>query len=135
MNKERLQTLITVLKRVAESRFDINSWQETEFEEDAVETEAELHACGMTACVGGWLAVSPEFKADGGMVTYYGSPSFNGKFGEEAIEKYLMCDTATAQGVCGLDRYVPREHKFYPLHECQHSATLPQVIAKLESLL
>lgn len=39
-----------------------------------VSTEEELHACGNTACFAGYVAISPEFKADGGRVGVVGEP-------------------------------------------------------------
>ena len=36
--------------------------------------EGTLHACGTSACFAGWLAVSPEWQADGGYVGLDGSP-------------------------------------------------------------
>lgn len=102
MNLSRLDTLITVMTRVRDRQyaFSIVDWQHTEYIEV---TEEDLHNCGMPACVGGWLAVSPEFIADGGKADeLFGYPLFAEFESEYAIKAYLDCDIGLARDICGI---------------------------------
>ncbi|MNY11691.1 hypothetical protein D3C86_1447330 [compost metagenome] len=78
-------------------------WQQhmefTSTTKDLVLTEEDMlasnHVCGNSACFAGWIALSPEFRADGGTVASTGAPYFNGLLpihcysGWEAISKWL----------------------------------------------
>lgn len=52
-------------------------------------TEQEFYECGAVACFAGYVAISPEFHADGGQCGFYGQPVL-GELGEEdAITEWL----------------------------------------------
>ena len=78
MNKKHIQIVIDVMTRVRDQgrAFDFSQWQGFDYGDDPVITERELHTCGSPACVGGWLAVSPEFAAVGGSVGECGQPIY-----------------------------------------------------------
>jgi hypothetical protein len=70
MDRKNIQSTIDILKRA--QNFNITDFQQradvsAEFE--LAYTEAELHACGNSACIAGHVAVSPEWKAFGGLVS------------------------------------------------------------------
>jgi hypothetical protein len=72
-----LQTTINILERAKKNNglFDIHYFQYSPTIEDHyVKTERELHSCGNSACVAGYIAVSPEFKKIGGQVGVNGTP-------------------------------------------------------------
>lgn len=80
VDKIRVQQSIDVLQRVVDNNraFNIFHWYDTgevpqwvleKMEDDAAQTEEELHACGTSACAMGWIAISPEWKAAGGEVS------------------------------------------------------------------
>jgi hypothetical protein len=92
MLKERLKIEFNVLNRARPKNFNLLSWQGTW---QKVNSITALHKCGTTACAGGYLALSKEWKNLGGTssVFYRGSPVFNGYFGMRAL--YTFYQTAT----------------------------------------
>lgn len=89
MNLRRMDVCIKVMQRVAAKAyaFDIETWQQGGSNRL---TEKGLHKCGSSACFGGWLAVSPEFRRSGGGVERLGGrPIFNGFGGSSAVSEYL----------------------------------------------
>lgn len=70
MNIENLNKAIAVMTRAG--KVSMIKWQVIHGE--VKETEEELHKCGTAACFAGWIAVSPEWKADGGYVNEFGAP-------------------------------------------------------------
>lgn len=118
MNIENVNKAIAIMTRVKGLNypFDMETWQGYDAVDDDVElstlgflkmfnsmgcvykaiaNEADLHRCGTGACFGGWVAVSPEFKADGGGAYYAdGAPRLEHTDGmvyhdAEAIAKWL----------------------------------------------
>ena len=90
--QSRLDICITVIQRVVDNKraFNLSHWQVRKDEEPPKTTETELHSCGMAACFGGWLAVSPEFIALGGGHSYFsGLPSFKSYYADNAINVFL----------------------------------------------
>lgn len=84
MNLERLNQAIAIMERAG--RVDMTDWQSGEI----VETESEIHSCGTAACFAGWVAVSPEFKAAGGVThPVSGAPILNIFSGYLAIVDWL----------------------------------------------
>lgn len=78
MNIENINKAIAVMERVKVrgGRIDMSDWM-THDQPDApvcVMDESDLHTCGTAACFAGWLAVSPEWKEDGGSATHNGCP-------------------------------------------------------------
>lgn len=62
MNEANVKVAIAIMER-ARGKVDMTCWQGSAV---PAATEADLHACGNTACFAGWIAVSPEFHASGG---------------------------------------------------------------------
>ena len=98
-NSGRLKTLIDVMQRVVDKNkpFDMQTWQDMDDVLQKASTEEELHTCGTTACIAGYLAVSPEFKKAGGKVSRIGAPIFDGVDQYRAIESYLECSMELAE--------------------------------------
>lgn len=72
VNKVNVQKAIDIMERVPDGRLDMSTFQSNSL--ILSQTEADLHACGNTACFAGYIAVSPEFKADGGDIAGCGAP-------------------------------------------------------------
>ena len=109
MNLERLQILIDVMKRVRDNNrsFNICRWQGKSVGNiTSIEKEDEM--CGTAACVGGWLAVSPEFKKLGGFAGPFGTPIYKGRNSEGAIISFLDCDYKTACLITGVGSFLDR---------------------------
>lgn len=78
----------------------------------------DLHPCGNTACIGGHLALSPMFQAEGGGIDV-GAPIFMGYYGATAVATYLGTDPKATElvilsvegdyGVVGWDQWKSRE--------------------------
>lgn len=98
MNLNNVNKAIAVMERVKArgSKLNLCSWS-THFIIDengnpAVPepNEQAYHNCGSVACFAGWVAISPEFKEDGGFFDYSGRPYYNdGHAGADAIMKWL----------------------------------------------
>lgn len=72
MNIENIKITIDIMKRaMAANSLCMYYFQNGETTEVS---EKSMHACGNTACLAGHIAVSPEFKAIGGIVGDDGSP-------------------------------------------------------------
>ena len=92
MDKEHMQIVIDVMTRVRDQgrAFDFKDWQSCDDEGFGfARTEQELRKCGSPACVGGWLAVSPEFAAAGGKVGIWGRPNYVGQDVRYSLPKFL----------------------------------------------
>jgi hypothetical protein len=137
MNKERLQTLINILKRADAAQFSLSNWQDgwADLDENTVQTEDEMHLCGTIACVGGWLAVSPEFKAVGGTVLDGGSPMLHDDAGYMAMKTWLECTTEAAYRICGFTDFDAEAGFYGNIGQASSDISLTQVITKLETLL
>jgi hypothetical protein len=106
MNKTNVIKAIAVMERVKErgDSFSMRHWQfpREEFGR-ACTSEDDLHECGMPACFGGWIAVSPEFMADGGSVSSKGAPMFGSGDPESAsIGAWLGISEDDSDNLCGL---------------------------------
>ncbi len=77
MNKDNIQITINILKRA--QNFNIRSFQDHEGF-TAVGTEEELHRCGNTACIAGYIAISPEWHSLGGTADDDGCPIKDGPY-------------------------------------------------------
>jgi hypothetical protein len=76
MNKERLQTLATFLKKVPSNKFDLGHWRVHVDNEDGPPV-TDLNECGTTACAIGWACSIPEF-IEAGLVYKEWGPTFDG---------------------------------------------------------
>lgn len=106
MNIQRLQSLINIMTRVRDYNvgFDIRNWSDWEStgKDGKMQSQGAYNDCGTTACVAGWLAVSPEFKALGGNVSVKGCPYIrltrtkrHNVYGPEAVAIFLETDMET----------------------------------------
>jgi len=92
MNLKRIDSCIIVMRRVVDLdlSFSLVMWQAPLGPKRySVKTENSLHQCGMSACFGGHLALSPEFKEIGGRVGDCGEPRFHGHSGANAVQEFL----------------------------------------------
>lgn len=108
MNRENIQKAIDIMERAAKhDAINMINWQmnyvaitETDVKRCA-KNEAELHSCGNKACFAGYLAISPEFQADGGSMLNSGVPEIQSGmgylYGESAIAEWLGIDFSLAQ--------------------------------------
>lgn len=109
MNIENINYLIDLMQEVIDTKgnFNIDYWQSVPIEngdgeatvwdwnnllDEAKPSIEEIHSCGYAACLGGYLAVSEKFKADGGAADKDGEPIYQEEYGEYAIAKWLDID-------------------------------------------
>lgn len=71
-----LDQIIAIMERAAEHAAIAMTYFQTKSNPDqrCSLTEADLHACGNKACFAGYLGVSPEWKAYGGVIGGMGAP-------------------------------------------------------------
>lgn len=94
MNLERLNQAIAVMKRAG--KVFMGDFQTGSVSVVATD-EITLHTCGNSACFAGWLAVSPEFQAAGGVVGFDGSPLYKySMLGGSSVAEWLETDNTTA---------------------------------------
>ena len=97
MNRTNIETTIAILRRA--QNFDISSFQGARRAPyENVDTEEELHKCGNTACIAGYVAISPEWIAFGGDVDH-GGPSLNGSDYEDAMAVFWDIPVEDASGI------------------------------------
>jgi hypothetical protein len=129
MNKVNVQKAIDIMKRAG--NLDMRSWQGLNLE--LCETEEDLRSCGTAACLAGWIAVSPDWKADGGDRCWNGSPLIEANErtidGVKAIAYWLDIPFSYASKLCAT--FYPS--KFYNVPT--DSITKEMVIEKLEGFL
>ena len=107
MNKTNVIKAIAVMERVKErgDSFSMRHWQfPREDSGRACTSEDDLHECRMPACFGGWIAVSPEFIANGGSAApSSGVPVFgSGDPGDASIGAWLGINEEDSANLCGL---------------------------------
>lgn len=112
MNLNNVKKAIAIMERVKErdDLLDLCVWQHPKAIQ---ETEEELHECGTSACLAGWIAVSPEFQADGGSVGADGGPILGTYEDHYAVARWLgipnesdsleLCGMFNARAVYGVD--------------------------------
>ena len=137
-NEKNVQDAINVMERAR--KFDLSTWQEgADFY--AITTEAELNSCGMAACFGGYIAVSPEFKAAGGEVSRFsGRPIICANDftvgGHEAIAVYLGINDTLAAKLTACTTYEDGENDGYNFYgKSIKDVTKEDVIEKLKLIL
>jgi hypothetical protein len=138
MNRENIQSTIDILNRAY--NFNITSFQQcvgafAEFE--IADTEAELHACGNSACIAGHVAVSPEWKAFGGLVSngipcteFSDSP-------EKAMIMYWGLDEYVVGAIvlgCNYAEFI-RTHDLVGMPDLWHEMTKDTAISMFEQLM
>lgn len=99
MNNERIKYAIAVMEQA--ENLDMSTWQ-TYDSETLATTIKDLHTCGNTACFAGYIALSPLFKAEGGVVDSVGEPLMGEKYGDEAILKFFEIDEKYNPLICAI---------------------------------
>lgn len=98
---DRLDQAIAVMERAAvrymddPNSFNLGSWSNEKML-GADESCYSPH-CGMSACFGGWLAISPEWRAAGGCAGHV--PVFGLEIGPGAIAEFLGAARAIGYGL------------------------------------
>ena len=135
INVKHLKDAIAVMQRVADNAtclFNMGYWQDFGDWESCAISERALHGCGIAACFGGWLAVSPEFQSAGGGVGDEGQPLFNGYQGCLAIAEYLGVGEIDAEALCATNADAATQ--FYRTIG-MHLITARDVLDKLNEML
>jgi len=99
INVENIQDAIDIIK-MPESKLHMSRWQQ--YADVARPTLDSLHKCGMAACLGGHVAVSPKFIKAGGCARYSGSPEYKELRGHLAIAEWFWISDYLAKDICGL---------------------------------
>jgi len=91
MNLQRMIKAAEWMLKIHETgdKFDLSQWKKPD---DSNTTYSSMHKCGTSACFGGWLAVSPDFKKEGGEADIGGCPIFDNHEGYEALNSYFGFD-------------------------------------------
>lgn len=115
MNKENVQKAIAILDRVPKDKLDMTHWQARNglipYKKALTNEKGLLSDCGTTACLAGWVAVSPEFQESGGSADKRdGRPVIEAESGEvlediDAIAYWFGIDTDSASVLCYRNHY------------------------------
>jgi hypothetical protein len=107
MNIENVNKAIAIMQRAQEhNSVYMCNWQKGDGA--LVCNEEAFHSCGNVACFAGHIAVSPEFRADGGTCNSAGTPIYRGKGGATAIAVWLGISSGLAASlVYGETEYDP----------------------------
>jgi len=134
---KRIQTAIKILHRMDKKRFNIEEWQHRENEDyPAHKTEADFKKGKGTACAIGYIAISPEFQADGGSVNQSGCPSFDGSKHYDAIELWTGIPEDLCRAVFGGEVFDTRDGIYSQFYEkMAKEVTVTDVISKLKMIL
>jgi len=130
MNIKNVKASIAILRRA--KKFDMEFWQKGN---SLCEDEESLHSCGMAACFGGYVAISPEFKASGGSFCPFGTPIIRDgrgieNYGSASIAYWLDITNGDSADLCCIGgEYTD----FYAKDVCD--VTKEDVIEKLELML
>ena len=81
MNRENIEYTIELLRNA--QNFNIEVFQHNRHGNTVVTSIEELHTCGNTACIAGYVALSPRWKELGGIVNQWGEPITLEKSDEE----------------------------------------------------
>jgi len=138
MNIENMRSAINIMKRAG--KIDMCSWQEIKNGDKALGSEENLHYCGTAACFAGWIAVSPEWKKDGGRIDErVGSPYIPTKenldrnyYYAKAIAYWLDIPESYSCELCALNTTIENE-EYYGVK--MNDITKEMVIGKLEEII
>lgn len=131
MNRKNVQHAIAIMKRAGE--VGMCNWQRLPRGAVAAPCEEMMHEYRTAACFAGWVAVSPEFKSDGGSVDpNSGAPVLGRRWGEGAVAEWLGIPDAA--GLCATDEDGDCLSPFYD-HKFILEIKAEHVIEKLEGLL
>jgi len=134
INKDNVQLAINILVRAQahDQNLDMEQWQDyRHFRKTPFTREKKVYECGMACCLGGYIAVSPEFQADGGMVGINGYPVFDIYRGAKAVAEWFGIRQPDAKVLTGVIRHNRlSEYRGKALRDI----TFDDVIAVLERL-
>lgn len=126
LNRENIQYAIKLMENA--KALDMRLFQTVAKGQPLAQTLGELHRSGNSACLGGYIAISPKFRKDGGYSDARGAPVY-GRSGlsSGAVGEWFGIPTlAACQLMFGLNDYYD-----IPLAK----VTPEHVIAKLRQLL
>lgn len=147
MRKENILASIEIMKRAeAAGSLDMTRWQSTpdnSYKGVPALTEQALHLCGNKACLAGHIAISPEFKADGGSPVRWGSPAYLSKDGlvvdteQYAIGRWLGVDDDLAELlIYSVGGHIGRNDHPHPVYGTVWKDVQPRhVISALKELM
>lgn len=126
-----IQTTIDILRR---NSWDIHAFDLRDYQFNGrCYTEEELHRCGSSACVAGYIGISREWRALGGEIDEFGGPTHNGLCGDDSLYFWFGADHILDQewvnGLC----YLSCNGSFYG--KDAKDVTIDDAIAKLEDKL
>jgi hypothetical protein len=142
MNRTNIQATIDILKLA--QNFDINDFQQAADPDERtkyVDTVEELHVCGNTACIAGYVGISQAWKDFGGTVSY-GVPRLR-KGGkeidtEDALARYWGLPRVDVEAIIyggsGWPRFVAT-HRIKDVPDLWSRMTKDQAISLFEQLL
>jgi hypothetical protein len=142
MNIQSIESTISILNRA--KNFNVQAFQGKRVQEGceevfpvfpAVKTEEELHACGNTACIAGYIAISPEWKAWGD-VTSCGFPTIKGSGEVDALMQYWDLNSIDVNAIvygCGWNDFV-KANNFTGMPELWSDLTKEQAVSLFTQL-
>lgn len=138
MNRSNVQATLDILQLA--QNFDINDFQiRSGTQHKYANTIEELHVCGNTACIAGYVGLSPAWREFGGEIKY-GIPHLKGQstFGtEEAMAAFWGVDTHTAGAIIYGDAftYFTKDLRITGMPHCWGDMNKEQAISLFEQLL
>ena len=131
MNTKNINSAIAIMTRHMEARLplDTSVWQNYKGAAKIAFTKEE-ELCGTPCCFAGYIAVSPEFRKDGGTCRTNGCPELAEFYDEHAIREWVGCNIYQAESLCA----VGRTKLAYPYVAFGGNVEFPDVIAALTSL-
>jgi len=113
------QLAVTIIQRAIENktRLDMSAWQQFKAE-GCCQTEKELNDCGMAACFGGLIAISPEWLGQGHTISSRGAPIYidhknRETKGSYAIREWLGLSSKDAVNLCAMERSTDKKGDIY----------------------
>lgn len=141
---ENVREAILTMQRVESGgrSLDMTMFQDGE----EAKTEAQAHACGTVCCFAGWVAISPHYQAQGGIVGAWGEPLRKGDDTEarmvrlttrparDAMADYLGIHVDLAELFIATSCDESEFLRFYQVKEPEH-ITPRRIINRLQALL
>ena len=133
MNTKSIDSAIAIMTRHMEAQLplDMTTWQGHNAQGKFGAALEEEHLCGTPCCFAGYIAVSPEFHADGGGCEINsGTPLINDHYDADAIREWFDCSTKQACSLCD----ITHRRVAYPNVAIRGDIEFPDIIAALTSL-
>lgn len=144
MNLTNLDITIKLMEAARQKdTLDMEYWQNRIGSAYLAYNIEDLHSCGNKACLAGHIAISPEFKADGGTIIRWGSPAYLSKDGlvvdqeQYAIGRWLGIDDDLAGLlIYSVGGQFDRDDRTHPVYGTAWRDVQPKhVISALEELM